>query len=215
VEDTAAATTGDTEMSSVAANAGSGMAPRLVAAFGGAENIRSLDACITRLRVDLNDVAMASTDQLKALGAAGVMTVGGGMQAVFGTRSENLKTQMEEYMRSTPVNSTGGRVAAPPHPVAGDTGGRAATTDERTRAAAIVAALGGAPNVITLEAVAITRLRAHLRDPQQIDERALELAGVGGVQRLGGNIVHLIVGDAAAALAGSAASARPLATRAP
>src|SRR5918998_1510157 len=36
------------------------MAPRLVAAFGGAGNIRSLDACITRLRVDLNDVSRAN-----------------------------------------------------------------------------------------------------------------------------------------------------------
>lgn len=216
VDDPAAATTGDSGMtSSVAANSGSGMAPRLIAAFGGAENIRSLDACITRLRVDLNDVARASSDQLKALGASGVMTVGGGMQAIFGTRSENLKTQMEEYMRSTAGNGADGRVAAPLRQAAGDADGRAATADERTRAAAIVAALGGAGNVIALEAVAITRLRAHLRDLHEIDERALELAGVGGVQRLAGNIVHLIVGDAAAALAGSIASARPLATRAP
>src|ERR1044071_6588759 len=32
------------------------MAAGLVAAFGGAQNIRSLDACITRLRVDLHDI---------------------------------------------------------------------------------------------------------------------------------------------------------------
>jgi PTS system glucose-specific IIC component len=82
------------------AGAGDGMAPRLVAAFGGASNIRSLDACITRLRVDLHDVSRASQGALKELGAAGVMQVGSGMQAIFGTRSENLKTDMEEYMRT-------------------------------------------------------------------------------------------------------------------
>ncbi|HKT58692.1 MAG TPA: PTS glucose transporter subunit IIBC, partial [Gemmatimonadales bacterium] len=76
--------------------AGDSMAARLVAAFGGGANIRSLDACITRLRVELNDVSLASADALRALGAAGVVQVGGGMQAVFGTRSENLKTDMEE-----------------------------------------------------------------------------------------------------------------------
>jgi glucose PTS system EIICB or EIICBA component len=73
---------------------------QLVAAFGGADNIKSLDACITRLRVDLHDVKRASADRLKALGATGVLQVGSGMQAIFGTRSENLKTAMEEYLAS-------------------------------------------------------------------------------------------------------------------
>ncbi|MFL5582985.1 MAG: PTS transporter subunit EIIC, partial [Gemmatimonadaceae bacterium] len=81
-----------------AAAASGAMAPRLVAAFGGADNIRNLDACITRLRVDLHDPSRADDAQLKALGAAGVMRVGSGVQAIFGTRSENLKTDMDEYI---------------------------------------------------------------------------------------------------------------------
>lgn len=79
------------------------MAARLVAAFGGAGNIRNLDACITRLRVDLHDVSRASPDALKTLGASAVVKVGNGMQAIFGTRSENLKTDMEE--RIARINS--------------------------------------------------------------------------------------------------------------
>src|SRR4030095_4901041 len=73
---------------------------QLVRAFGGRSNIVSLDACITRLRVKLADVTKASPDALKALGAAGVVVVGDGMQAIFGTRSENLKTEMEDYLKS-------------------------------------------------------------------------------------------------------------------
>ena len=84
---------------------GDGMAPGLVAAFGEPGNIKNLDACITRLRVELNDVSKASPAALKALGASGVMQVGSGMQAVFGTRSENLKTAMEEYMRAGGVGT--------------------------------------------------------------------------------------------------------------
>ncbi len=87
------------------------MAARLVAAFGGESNIRSLDACITRLRMELVDNARANPDALRALGASGVMVVPGGMQAVFGTRSENLKTDMEEYMKSG-----GAAVATAPAP---------------------------------------------------------------------------------------------------
>ncbi len=44
------------------AGATSEMAPALVAAFGGKENITNLDACITRLRVSVADVA--KVDQL-------------------------------------------------------------------------------------------------------------------------------------------------------
>src|SRR5687767_13528724 len=52
---------------------GDNFALQLVRAFGGRGNIASLDACITRLRVKLNDVSRASAEKLKALGAAGVV----------------------------------------------------------------------------------------------------------------------------------------------
>ena len=73
---------------------------QLVRAFGGRSNIDSLDACITRLRVKLHDVSKANSEKLKALGAAGVVVVGDGVQAIFGTQSENLKTEMEEYLKT-------------------------------------------------------------------------------------------------------------------
>src|SRR3954451_18447718 len=80
--------------------AGDSLPRQLVLAFGGRQNIKSLDACITRLRVELRDVAKADPARLKALGAAGVMNVGKNLQAVFGTRSENLKSDMEAYLRT-------------------------------------------------------------------------------------------------------------------
>lgn len=41
------------------------MAPALIAAFGGKENITNLDACITRLRVSVADVAKVDQAGLK------------------------------------------------------------------------------------------------------------------------------------------------------
>jgi PTS system glucose-specific IIC component len=73
---------------------------QLVRAFGGRSNIASLDACITRLRVKLKDVTKVSPEKLKALGAAGVIVIGDGVQAIFGTRSENLKTEVQEYLKT-------------------------------------------------------------------------------------------------------------------
>ena len=34
------------------------------------------------------------------LGAAGVVVAGSGVQAIFGTKSDNLKTEMDEWIRN-------------------------------------------------------------------------------------------------------------------
>ena len=86
-----------TEQSTGSANE---MAGDLVAAFGGKENITNLDACITRLRVSVADVTKVDQPGLKKLGAAGVVIAGSGVQAIFGTKSDNLKTDMDDYIRS-------------------------------------------------------------------------------------------------------------------
>lgn len=67
-------------------------------AMGGKENISHLDACITRLRVSVNDISDVDKDRLKKLGAAGVLEVGNNIQAIFGPRSETIKGQMKDIM---------------------------------------------------------------------------------------------------------------------
>jgi glucose PTS system EIICB or EIICBA component len=174
------------------------MAPQLVTAFGGADNIRSLDACITRLRVDLNDVARANPDTLKALGATGVVKVGNGMQAIFGTRSENLKTEMEEYLRGAGRGAGVAGAAVPAAAARAASAERvAATAKDRARAAALARALGGSANIIRVEPVAVTRLRVQVRDPKVVDEGALEAAAAGGVLRISDAVLHIVVGDGA------------------
>lgn len=71
------------------------LAKNITTAFGGKANIKDLDACITRLRVTVNDGSKVDTDKLKELGAAGVFAKGDNFQAVFGTHSEIIKGQME------------------------------------------------------------------------------------------------------------------------
>jgi glucose PTS system EIICBA or EIICB component len=78
----------------------------VLAALGGKENITHLDACITRLRVSVNDIKNVDKDRLKALGAAGVLEVGNNVQAIFGPKSDILKTQMKDIMEGrTPVKT--------------------------------------------------------------------------------------------------------------
>lgn len=181
---------------------GDSMAARLTAAFGGAENIESLDACITRLRVELRDVAKGSPEALKALGATGVMVVGSGMQAIFGTRSENLKTDMEEYIQALGTAPAAMRAKAPA-PVAT---AAVQVTEEHWRVAdALLAALGGGDNIVRVEPIAHTRIRAEVRDASRIDDAALLAAGAAGVWRIRDGIVHVIVGEDASAFASALA----------
>jgi PTS system glucose-specific IIC component len=188
-----------------AVETGDSMAARLVAAFGGGANIKSLDACITRLRLELNDVSLASADALRALGAAGVLQVGGGMQAIFGTRSENLKTDMDEYLRAGGAPAVGPARAAgtpAPAPAPADEVSARFTSEDRQLAEALIAALGGPENIAAVECRAITRVRVELRRGA-VNEGALETAGAAGVLRVSESVLHLVLGDRASAVAGA------------
>nr|WP_321270666.1 PTS glucose transporter subunit IIBC [uncultured Tolumonas sp.] len=76
------------------------MSGELVHAFGGKDNITNLDACITRLRVTVKEIAKVDQARLKTLGAAGVVIAGSGVQAIFGTKSDNLKTDMDHWIKA-------------------------------------------------------------------------------------------------------------------
>ncbi|KZL22779.1 PTS glucose transporter subunit IIBC [Pseudovibrio sp. WM33] len=151
------------------------MSAALVKAFGGADNITNLDACITRLRVSTADVSKVDDAALKALGARGVIRVGNGAQAIFGTASENLKTDMEIYLQ-------GGGASAQP------------AAEQSLDAAAIFGQLGGKDNVVAVEAVANTRVRVELRDIAGVSMPELAQAGI-QVMKAGDKALHLIVGD--------------------
>ena len=73
-------------------------APLVLAALGGEENIVSVDACITRLRVEVKDKANVNKDELKNLGAAGVVEVGNGIQAIFGAKADGYKNAINEIL---------------------------------------------------------------------------------------------------------------------
>lgn len=68
----------------------------ILEAMGGQENISNLDACITRLRVQVYDVKNVDKDRLKKLGAAGVLEVGNNIQAIFG-KIRYIKITNERY----------------------------------------------------------------------------------------------------------------------
>jgi PTS system D-glucosamine-specific IIC component len=76
-------------------------APLVLEALGGKDNLVQLEACITRLRLGVKDRNLVDFSVLRALGAAGIIDLGGGnMQVVFGTYSELIREEIEEYIQS-------------------------------------------------------------------------------------------------------------------
>jgi PTS system N-acetylglucosamine-specific IIC component len=73
-------------------------AEQVIAAFGGRENLVNVDACITRLRMEVADKTKVDQARLKSLGAAGVVEVGNSVQAVFGTDAEALKNDITDIL---------------------------------------------------------------------------------------------------------------------
>ena len=81
------------------------------------------------------------------------------------------------------------------------------TGEQRKKAEALAAALGGVRNVTYVEPAALTRLRIEVSDMALVDEAALERAGASGMWRVAPDIVHVIVGMDADALSAAMAPA--------
>ncbi|XID95261.1 glucose PTS transporter subunit IIA [Paenibacillaceae bacterium WGS1546] len=76
-------------------------APLILQALGGKENMIHLEACITRLRLTLEDDRKIDAQSLRHLGAAGVIRLGGGhVQVVFGTFSELIREEIHKIMQT-------------------------------------------------------------------------------------------------------------------
>lgn len=70
-------------------------APLIIRALGGKDNLVDIQACITRLRLRVNNEKLIDRHTLRTLGAAGVIRLGGGhVQVVFGTYSEVIRDEM-------------------------------------------------------------------------------------------------------------------------
>lgn len=94
---------GDEENQSqhTAGNAGSGssQAERIIALLGGRENIVLVDACMTRLRVTIKDVAkVAELPAWKAEGAMGLIKKDEGIQAIYGPKADVLKSDINDIL---------------------------------------------------------------------------------------------------------------------
>ncbi|GAA0064580.1 glucose-specific PTS transporter subunit IIBC [Clostridium sp. CTA-1] len=93
----------DTNTENVSHSSEGSLAAKVLEALGGKENLANLDACITRLRVSVNSIDKVNKEELKSLGASGVMVVGNNIQVIFGPKSDQLKEQIKDVISGKTV----------------------------------------------------------------------------------------------------------------
>jgi PTS system N-acetylglucosamine-specific IIC component len=150
-----------------------------VLALGGAKNLATVDACMTRLRLTLNDPAAVDETQLRVLGAKGVVHPGGNaLQVVLGPIADQVAGEIRASLHGKPQ-----------------------VTDD-----AWFDALGGADNVEDVRQRS-TRLILSLADPERANESALKKLGARAVTRSGRGRLHVLLDEAMAS--GVAAALQP------
>lgn len=168
-----------------------------IKALGGAENLLTVGACTTRLRLEMVDRNKASDADLKALGAMAVVRPGkgGSLQVVVGPMADSIADEIRLAMPSL------GRAVLDETAVVADEPKVVAVAG--SEAQQWLNALGGGDNVLQLDCIAMTRIRLQLADGKALSEAQLKDLGCHGVSQLDGGVWHLLVGDKAASLSGA------------
>jgi len=153
-----------------------------VRALGGAANLRSIDACTTRLRLVVDDQAKVDERRLRALGAVGfVRPSADGLQVVVGPIADAVAMEM--------------RAAAGPLQAAGTKPSAVSHASAATDAGPWIDALGGRDNVLEAGS-ASSRVWLRVADTTRIDEGALTKLGVRTIARPLPDTIHLLLSDA-------------------
>lgn len=91
------------------------LATNYIAAVGGTDNLKAIDACITRLRLTVADSARVSDAMCKRLGASGVVKLNKQtIQVIVGAKAESIGDEMKKVVSRGPVEA----VSADSAPVA-------------------------------------------------------------------------------------------------
>lgn len=80
------------------------LARRYIRAIGGSDNLTTIDACITRLRLTVKDSEKVDDRAAKQLGASGVIRLNKqSVQVIVGTRAESIASAMKVVLSRGPV----------------------------------------------------------------------------------------------------------------
>ncbi|QBQ95972.1 N-acetylglucosamine-specific PTS transporter subunit IIBC [Paraburkholderia pallida] len=175
-------------------------AARYIDALGGAANLKVVDACTTRLRLTVADPAHVSEPALKAIGARGVLKRGGeSVQVIIGPEADMIADEIRREIASGRPAAAAAKAVPVAQPASQSVSQSAAQPAQAAgpldpNPSRWLAVLGGAANIVSIDAVAVTRLRVILRDPAAADRAQLGALDVAWVSA---DTLHIVAGDAA------------------
>ena len=95
------------------------LATSYIAAVGGTNNLKAIDACITRLRLTVVDSAKVNDAMCKRLGASGVVKLNKQtIQVIVGAKAESIGDEMKKVVARGPVAAASADSAPAAAPVA-------------------------------------------------------------------------------------------------
>jgi PTS system N-acetylglucosamine-specific IIC component len=166
-------------------------------ALGGAKNLHSVDACLTRLRLELESSTAVDEHRLKALGARGfVRPSSRTLQVVLGPVADQVAGDIRGALAQSVQAPWFGQESSP-NEMSSQSGAEAGLAPDAVRA--MIRGLGGRENIRTLSTCS-SRLVAGVVNPAAADEGMLRAAGVRGVVKLRDS-VQVIIGPQAPAVA--------------
>ncbi|HEM8029950.1 TPA: PTS N-acetyl glucosamine transporter subunit IIABC [Enterobacter hormaechei] len=135
------------------------LATNYIAAVGGTDNLKAIDACITRLRLTVGDSARVSDAMCKRLGASGVVKLNKQtIQVIVGAKAESIGDEMKKVVARGPV--------------------AAASTDNAPVADAPVAKPQAVPNAVTIAAL-VSPVTGDVVALEQVPDEAFASKAVG------------------------------------
>ncbi|MDF7660385.1 N-acetylglucosamine-specific PTS transporter subunit IIBC [Erwiniaceae bacterium L1_54_6] len=126
------------------------LARRYIGAVGGSDNLTNIDACITRLRLNVKDSSQVNDSVAKRLGASGVIRLNKqSVQIIVGTQAESIATAMKTVLTKGPVAAAATASVAAAQPVAAQP--QAVLNSDKGVIATLLAPVSG--DVVALDAV--------------------------------------------------------------
>ncbi|WP_029569795.1 N-acetylglucosamine-specific PTS transporter subunit IIBC [Pantoea ananatis] len=127
------------------------LARRYIGAVGGSDNLTAIDACITRLRLNVKDAGQVNEGVAKRLGASGVIRLNKqSVQIIVGTQAESIAMAMKKVLVKGPVAAATASTASAPA-AASDMKPQAVLNSEKRVIATLVAPVSG--EIVPLDAV--------------------------------------------------------------
>ena len=155
----------------------------VVKALGGVANIDSVDACITRLRVEVMKPEKVDSELIENLGAAGVFKLGRGVQLVFGSQSESIKEALLMQSNSVSMQKPNSSESI---------SNEIAQEPDVTYLKILKEAFGGSDNITKLERIAHSRIRIELKKRME-PEHTLKDIGVEKYIHVDELVIHCIL----------------------